>query len=257
MKPSLLSILLIGLFIIPIPPVVAQDDSELEWGVEVGDEITYVLQRKYLDDQFGQMFSSFIPFITEIDEGQKVIARVDYLPPIDENFTTGFFGGSNCTIIRENDSEVLMEDMPMLLVPLGIWNVEVEPEESNVTTTTDVPGGPNGGMPGSFEIYNTTDEWGTVMNGEMWFTIILITFHLEILYYKANGTLSKMSIRMDMSGNPSIDVLFAQWRPNMATIIPMPLPIIPIIIYSSIGIVIVLIIYLIWRRRRRRKIVTE
>jgi len=228
------------------PPIGAQTVEDMEWGVEEGDEITYVLQRKYLDEQFGQMFSSFIPFITEVDEGQKVIARIDELSPIIENITIGMFG-ANCSMIRENDSEVLMEDMSMIVVPLGIWNLESE--ESNETT--------NPRMPGEFEIYNTTDEWGTVMSGEMWFAIFLITFHVEILYYKANGTLSKMWMRMDISGNPSVDVLFAQWQPNMATVIPMGFPIWPVIIYGSIGLVVVLIIAFLWRRRRRRKMVVE
>jgi len=43
--------------------VSAQSNHTLEWGVEVGDEITYVLQRKLLDEAIGSYLNEFMPFI--------------------------------------------------------------------------------------------------------------------------------------------------------------------------------------------------
>jgi len=248
MKGQLFTCVIIILMIIPAySQVEAQQDVYLEWGVKVGDEITYVLQRKYLDEQIGQMFQQFLPFITRIEAGQKVIARVDYLPEIEENSTYGIFSGANCSIIRENDSEMLMENMSMFVVPLGIWNINQE--EPNETMTQR--------MLGEFEMYNSTDEWGMIMSGDMWFAIFHVVFNMKILYYKTNGTLNRMEMKVDISGNPSVDILFVQWKPNMATIVPMDFPIWPVIIYSSIGVVVVLIIVFLWRRRRKRVVVQE
>ena len=251
MKLRLLTLIIIILMITPaFSQVEGQHDLDLEWGVEVGDEITYVLQRKYLDEQMGQMIQQFMPFITRIDAGQKVIARVDYLPEIEENSTYSMFSGANCSIIRENDSEILMENMSMFVIPLGIWNMnQSEPNETNETRTQTMFGG--------FEMYNDTNEWGMTMSGDMWVAIFHIVFNMKILYYKMNGTLNRMEMKVDISGTPSVDILFVQWKPNMATIVPMDFPIWPVIIYSSVGVVVVLIIVFLWRRRRKRVVVQE
>jgi hypothetical protein len=112
-------------------------------------------------------------------------------------------------------------------------------------------------MFGTFDIFNSTDEWGMVMSGDMWFAIFHVVFNMKFLYYKMNGTLSRLDMKLDVSGTSSVDILFVQWRPNMATIVPSEFPIWPIVIYSSIGVVVVLIIAFLWRRRRKGKLVQE
>ncbi|MGY5853572.1 MAG: hypothetical protein RTU92_08420 [Candidatus Thorarchaeota archaeon] len=262
-KSSLSSIILVALLVaqILVVPAHAQEDQEMSWGVEVGDDVKYVLQRKILDPTFGDQVGSMMPFITEVDEGQTVISRVDYLPPIPENGNESTFLFANCTIIRANDSEVLMEDMGMTVIPIGRWNESFNfgspfggGPPSEVNETTD----PGGGFDMNFEQVNTTEEWGMKMSAQFWIAIFPISFLMEMIYYKANGTLRKMLFTVTMSGNPMFDVLFVQWYPGIVPIVPPPLSLIPYLMAAAIGIPIVLIVvFLIRRRRRRRSVPVE
>ncbi|MGY5874397.1 MAG: hypothetical protein RTU30_01515 [Candidatus Thorarchaeota archaeon] len=257
-KSYFTSIVLVALLVAQflVVPAYAQTDQELSWGVEVGDEVKYVLQRKILDPTFGDQMAGMMPFITEVDEGHTIISRVDYLPPIPEAANESTFLFANCTIIRANDSEVLMEDMQMTVIPIGRWNESFSfgapfggGPPSEVNETTD----PGGGFDMNFEQVNTTDDWGMTMSAQFWIAIFPISFHMEMVYYKANGTLRKLLFTVTMSGNPMFDVLFVQWYPGIVSIVPPEPSLIPYLIAAAIGIPVVLIVVFFVRRRRSRR----
>ena len=68
MKLRLLaSILFIAILMTPMfGPVLAQSNHTLEWGVDPGEEFTYVLQRAYYADSNNRVFIvSLLPFLAE------------------------------------------------------------------------------------------------------------------------------------------------------------------------------------------------
>jgi len=216
----------------------AQSNHNLRWGKDVGDEITYVLQRKVLDPSFAQYFADYAPFITRVSEGQKVIAKVTYLSPIPTTINASIeMPRSNCTLIRENDSETLTEGFSMVVIPTGDWNFTTE-----VGNYTGVEG---------LTLVNDENEWGTVMEGTFQVLIFTVMFHWEMRYEKVNGTLNYMRVNVDMSGNDIIDVVFAQWHPGMDTVLPGELQLLTIVLGSAVGVAVVVVCYIIWRRHRR------
>ena len=216
----------------------AQSNHNLRWGKEVGDEITYILQRKIIDPSFAQYFTGYAPFIMRVSEGQKVIANVTYLSPIPTMINASVqMPYSNCTLIRENDSETLTEGFSMVLIPTGDWNF-----------TTEV--GNYTGFEG-LTLVDNENEWGTVMEGSFQILIFTIMFHMEMRYEKVNGTLNYMRVNVDMSGNDIIDVIFAQWHPGMDTVLQGELQVLTIALAGVAGLIVVVVGYVIWRRHRR------
>jgi len=250
---TLLSITLL-VSVVSTPPVSAQSNHSLEWGVEIGDEITYVLQRKLLDETFGSYLTEFMPFIAEVDEGQKITARVSHLDPIPPLINeSSQMPSSNCTLIRQNDSEVIMENMFMVVVPIGDWNISSElggfaffggnytsEDPSNFTDFEDI------------ELVDTADRWGTIIDTSFAFAIFTIAIYVEMLYEKVNGTLTNMRMRVNFAGNDIIDLVFTQWYPGIALILPPELQLLTIGLVS-IAVVITLAVVFFYRRRRIRR----
>lgn len=234
--------------------VSAQSNHSLEWGVEVGDEITYVLQRKLLDETFGSYLSEFMPFISEVEEGQKITARVAHLDSIPSLINESWqMPGSNCTLIRQNDSEVIMEDMFLVVVPIGDWNFSSElggfgffgsvnesEAPSNFTAFDDI------------ELVDTDTSWGTVIDTSFVFGIFPISIYMEMLYEKVNGTLTNMRMRVNFAGNNMIDLVFTQWYPGIMLILLPELQLLTIGLIST-GVIIIVLIAFFYRRRRMRR----
>jgi hypothetical protein len=186
----------------PALEVAAQPNHNLEWGVEIGDEIDYLMLRKTMDPSFQEMIGNFAPFLTEVDEGQRIIARVDHLDSIPEHINDSMrMPSANCTLLRHNDSVVIMEDMPMLVTPTGDW--EFISENTNLTWSEDVT------------VIDTEVEWGYSISSTFVMGIIPVSFSWEMRYFKSNGTMSIMSILVEMAGNALIDVAFALWDPDL------------------------------------------
>ena len=239
-------------------PVSAQSNHSLEWGLEVGDEITYVLQRKLLDETFGSYLADFMPFISAVDEGQKITARVSHLDSIPTLINESRdMPGSNCTLIRQNDSEVIMEDMFLVAVPIGDWNLSSELGGFGFFGGGD-PSNSTDGPPTNFtafddiELVDTETSWGTVIDTSFVFGIFTITIYMEMLYEKVNGTLSNMRMRVNFAGNDIIDLVFTQWYPGIALILPPELQLLTIGLIS-IAVAITVLVAFFYRRRRMRR----
>ncbi len=249
--------LLLTLFvsILSVPPVSAQSNHSLEWGVEVDDEFTYVLQRKLLDETIGSYMTMFMPFISEVDEGQRITARISYLDPIFPMINeSSQMPGSNCTLIRQNDSEVIMEDMFMVFVPIGDWNFSSELGGFAFFGGNNTSEGPSNftDFAGDFELVDTETTWGTKIDTSFVFGIFPITIYMEMLYEKVNGSLTNLRMRVNFAGNDMIDLVFTQWHPGMALILPPELQLLTIGLIS-IGVVIIILVAFFYRRRRMRR----
>ncbi len=232
-------------------PVAAS--SDLVWGVEVGDESPYVLERKLVSGAFSEYMENFTNFLDKADEGQRIIIRVDHLDSIPDTLnTTERMPQANCTLMRENDSEIIMEDMQMMAVPVGIWDVQNQEVNSS--------------FPGEIEYIDTADEWGTVIRGEFWMAIVIkIDMQFETTYYKSNGSLSRLWIRVNVAGVPNIDILLAHWSPptnsdtspiiNASTITnttmePQGIAIVKVAVVGVSGIGCMFLMYMIYSKRK-------
>lgn len=225
--------------------VAATSNHSLEWGVEIGDEFVYVLQKKVVSDMIGQYMQNSTMFIDNIDEGQKVIARVDRLGEFpDEINSSRFLPDANCTLIRENDSEIIMENMSMIVVPIGDW--EFLREISNYSSRPEEPGEQEGF---EFELIDNDEEWGTRFSGSFLFAIFAITMNMTTIYEKANGTLKELQFRINVSGDDMLHIVFVKWHPGMETILPGELQLLTLFIFISMGGLIAIIILFMYKRR--------
>jgi hypothetical protein len=246
MKIRLFLISVIVIMIMGYDVAAQTANHSLEWGVEIGEEFTYVLQKKVVSDMFGQYMQNSTWFLTDIEEGQKVIARVDSLGEFaDEINSSRFLPSGNCTLVRENDSEIIMENLSMILVPIGDW--EFMREINNFSM-----GNPNRTQEQDdfeIEIVNTDDEWGTRFSGSFLFAIFAVTMNMTTIYEKTNGTLKELSFRINVSGDDMFHIVFVKWYPGMQTILPGELQLLTLFIFTSLGCVTVIILLFIYRRR--------
>lgn len=239
MKPLSFAVILIVLSFSPMVSFTpAQSNNNLRWGVQVGDEIILVLQRKVVDPSYAQYFVQYAPFIMNVSEGQRVMANVTYLSAIPSYISASDqMPYSNCTLIRENDSTVVGRDLSMLALPTGDWEFM-----TGIGNYTGALG---------MTVINTQEEWGTVMEGSFtMFLIFTVSFHVEMRYDKTNGTLSLMQANVKLGGSTIIDIIFAKWRPDMETVLPADLQLLTIEVVSIVGVVCIASAYFLWRRHR-------
>ncbi len=241
---SILALLAVVSLITVSIPVQAQSNHSLQWGVELGQEMTYALQRKVLDPSYSSYFADYAPFLTEMSEGQRLIARVTHLDPIPSIINeSSQMPRSNCTLIRMNDSEVIMEDMFMIAVPIGDW--DFTSEMSNFSFFEEAT------------IVDTEDEWGTVIDATFVMALFPISIHMEMIYEKTNGTMKLMQMLVNFAGSDIIDVIFAQWHPGMPLVLPrtwQPPFLLTIALVGAAGVVI---LFLGRRWYKRKKLAVE
>jgi hypothetical protein len=248
MKPRLLaSILFLAILITPMfVPVLAQSNHSLEWGVDPGEEFTYVLQRAYYADSNNRVFIvSQLPFLAEMEQGQKVLLEVDHLDAIETLINeSSQLPRSFSNLLRSNDSAVIMTGLTSLVIPIGDWDFLDEVE--NITGTVGLT------------LIDTEEEWGTVGTG-----LIIdpgtaaIEIRVEMRYEKENGTLSYLRHTYSTLGSDIIDVLFVHWYPGMPTIVGggiEPGTVLIIAVSGGMGLLIAIIVY---RSIKRRKSVIQ
>jgi hypothetical protein len=227
-------------------PVLAQSNHSLEWGVDPGEEFTYVLQRAYYADSNNRVFIvSQLPFLAEMEQGQKVLLEVDHLDAIETLINeSSQLPRSFSNLLRSNDSAVIMTGLTSLVIPIGDWDFLDEVE--NITGTVGLT------------LIDTEEEWGTVGTG-----LIIdpgtaaIEIRVEMRYEKENGTLSYLRHTYSTLGSDIIDVLFVHWYPGMPTIVGggiEPGTVLIIAVSGGMGLLIAIIVY---RSIKRRKSVIQ
>ena len=239
----LLSVLFLAVILTPMVSLVfAQSNHSLEWGVSPGEEFTYVLQRAfYADDNSKAFLVSQVPFLAQIQAGQKVLLEVDYLEMIQSSINESTqLPRSYCSLLRENDSALIMSDLPSFVIPVGDW--EFLDAIENITGAQGLT------------LIDTEDEWGTIGVG-----VISgsggsdINVRIEMRYEKENGTLTYLRQKYTTLGNDLIDVIFVQWHPGMPTIVGGGIQTTTFMIIAVCGITSVIVAFIVYRMIKGKK----
>ena len=141
-----LSILIAPMFV----PVVAQSNHTLEWGAEPTERFTYVLQRAYYSDSSSESFmEGQLPFLAEIQVGEKFILEIESLETIEDQINeSSQIPLSFCNLRREDDDTTFADDLSGFVLPVGDWDFLEEIENNAGLTFSE-----------------TQDEWGNIGTG--------------------------------------------------------------------------------------------
>ncbi|MFW9805280.1 MAG: hypothetical protein ACFFFK_00965 [Candidatus Thorarchaeota archaeon] len=226
--------------------VFAQSNHSLEWGVDTGEEFTYVLQREFYADSNSRAFiEAQLPFLAELQAGQKAYLEVNHLETIESIINeSSQLPRSYCSLLRINDSAVIMSDLTSLVIPIGDWDFLDEIE--NITGTQGQT------------LINNLDEWGFTASG-----LITnpgasdISVHIEMRYEKENGTLSYLRHRYSSLGNDLIDVIFVHWYPGMPTIVGGGIQTTTLLIIAVSSIMGSIIAFIVYRGIKSKKSIVQ
>jgi hypothetical protein len=222
--------------------VEAQANHTLEWGVDVGEEFTYVMQRAYFaDPSYTQVVASDLPFVSEMVVGEKVILKVMSLDAIPNLINeSSQMPESICDFERANDSVKITTGLKDFVIPIGDW--EFVNEMSNFT-----------GLPGT-TLVDTTDEWGITGAGSFQAQDgSVITITIDLRYEKENGTLNYMRHRYSTLGTDLIDIIIVNWHPGMPTIASEEIQTTTILIISIAAVVCFIVSILVYQGYRTKK----
>ncbi|MGY5861597.1 MAG: hypothetical protein RTU09_04420 [Candidatus Thorarchaeota archaeon] len=221
-----------------VAPASVQQSHTLEWGVEVGEEFTYVLQRKLVAAAWEQDMNNLIPFLSDLDEGQKILASVEELDVIPTEIDPSDLPTSSWILVRENDSDIISDDISGFAFPIGDW--DVLGEAFNVT-----------GIAG-MTLIDTNEEWGTILSGPLEGSSYTEIYH-EQRYEKENGTQVYLRWTINYAGNRVVDIVFVQWHSGMQTILAAELEITTVLL-AVVGIAFAIIVgVLVYMRVKSRK----
>ena len=240
MKPSWLvtAFLLFVVTFAAIAPTSAQQTHTLEWGVEVGEEFTFVLQRKLVDAAWEQSMNNLIPFLSHLDEGQKIFASVEELEEIPTEVDPSDLPTSQWALTRENDSVIISTSISGFAFPIGDW--DILGEAFNVT-----------GIAG-MTLIDTNEEWGTILSGPLEGSSDIELYH-EQRYEKENGTQVYLRWTLKQAGYTVVDIVFVQWHPGMPTILAGELEMTTILL-AGIGAVFAIIVgVVVYKKVKARK----
>jgi len=243
LKLKFLTLTLVLILICASVPITAEAQSNnLEWGVDVDEEFTYVLQRAYFaEPNYAQYVAVEMPYISSMIVGEKTILRVTGLDEIPNLINeSSQMPDSICELERANDSVPLIAGLKELVIPIGDW--EFLTEISNITGLVGVT------------LIDTAEEWGTT--GTVSYqpgdgSVITITF--ERRYEKVNGTLNYIRLRYSTLGNDLIDIILVNWHAGMPTIVSEGLQMSTILIYgiaAAVGLIVAIIVYQGYRAKK-------
>ncbi len=219
----------------------AQSNNALEWGVDVDEEFTYVLQRAYFADPiYSQIVAVDMPYVSSMTVGEKATLRVTGLDEIPSLiYESSQMPKSSCELVRANDSVPIMAGLSNFVIPIGDW--DFINEISNITGLEGVT------------LIDTADEWGTTGVTAYQAGGSVITITVEIRYEKENGTLNYMRQRYSTLGNDLIDIILVNWHPGMPTVIEEGLQmstLLIILIAVVVGLIVAIIVYQGYRAKK-------
>lgn len=237
-------ILILILPIVLMRPVEAIGEHSLEWAVEVEQEFTYALQRKFIDPAWTEYAEALLPFIAHLNEGQQAIVKVVDLDEIPQQITgPGEMPLTSCNLERENDSEVIVFDSKMFVIPVGDWDFLTEID--NITITPNLA------------LIDTEQEWGTNFVTDFSAGGTFVTIHQEIRYEKENGTLNYLRLRYSAHGNDLVDVIFVHWYEGMPTILPPELQFTTVLLIGIGASVVLVVSVIVYIKHKQRKPIAQ
>ncbi len=219
-------------------PADAQSHS-LEWGVEVGEQFTYALQRKTISPSLEGSLPSWMDFIELIDAGEKVQVNVTHLYPISDEIESGEDAPlAYCDVLTEDNEIVLTANSTAFLFPIGDWAFLTD------LLSESAP---------QIEFIDTDEEWGTIQSGQYISGDTTVDYYLEWRYEKENGTLNYLRFTNTVQGANVVDIVFVHWHPGMPTVLPPDTPLVTILLIAlgvAFGFIAAIIVYK-WYRGRK------
>ncbi len=229
MTSKILVLMLIGMF--TLAPTALAANHSLEWGVEVGEEFTYALQRKTYNPTGLLMVPYWLLFLLDLEAGDLFTATVMELEFIPENISnTENLPLSHVTLAK--DSTTLEIDSTAFVILVGDWNLQTE--RLNLTAHPDTT------------LIDTETEWGTSEESAFSTEGYSFNYRFEWRYEKTNGTLTFVQFTLSSFGSNLIDLVVAQWSEGTPTVIPDDLQlttILIIVIGGTIGIIVAVLVY--------------
>jgi hypothetical protein len=248
MKLKLLSIALTIFILYSSVPLVidAQSNNSLEWGVEVGEEFTYVMQRAYFaDPSYRQVVQADLPYVSSMTVGEKTTLRVTGLDEIPSQINeSDQIPKATCDLERTNDSVSIITGLLDFVIPVGDW--EFINQMTNLTGLEGV------------DLIDTDEEWGTT--GAASFLAndgSVVTLTIDLRYEKENGTLNYMRHRYSTLGTDLIDIIIVNWHPGMPTIVTGGLQTTTILIISVVAVVVFIVSALVYQGYRSKKPIAQ
>ncbi|MGY5859600.1 MAG: hypothetical protein RTU63_09530 [Candidatus Thorarchaeota archaeon] len=239
MKLKVLSLIFALILIYSSTPIsVEAQTHSLEWGVDVDEEFTYVMQRAYFaDPSYRLLIGGSFPFISSMTVGEKTTLRITSLDEIPTLINeSSQIPKSSCNLERANDSLLLDSGLTLFVTPKGDW--EFVNQISNLTGLT---------------LVDTAEEWGTSgTSSQLAPDGSVITTTMDLRYEKENGTLNYMRLRLSTLSTDLIDVIIVNWHPGIPTVVSGELQL-PTILIISIGAVVGLIVAIIVYQGYRSK----
>jgi hypothetical protein len=235
---ALLFVLVLG----PAMPlaVIAQSNT-LQWGVDIGEEFTYVFQRAYFSDEsYIAVVEPDLPFISELPVAEKAIINVSSLDSIPTLINSNSqMPLAHCNMMRANDSVSIGTNLTSFVVPIGDWDFLTE--IGNITAS-------------GLQLIDTAEEWGSI--GSTSFPArdgSTISVYFEVRFEKDNGTLNYLRYKYSTLGTDLIDVILVNWHEGMPTVIAADIQISTILIIAIGGLVGIIVAFVVYRRYGAKK----
>lgn len=248
MKLKVLSITFMLIIICSSVPLTAdaQSNHTLEWGVDVDEEFTYVMQRAYFaDPSYAQVAGVNLPFVSDMTVGEKATLRVTGLDEIPSLINeSSQMPQSSCDLERANDSVSIFTGLLNFVIPIGDW--EFINAMTNITGLSGVT------------LIDTKDEWGTSGAGSFLAgDSSVVTITIDIRYGKENGTLNYLRHRYSTLGTDLIDIIIVNWHQGMPTIVEAGFQTTTILIISIAAVVGLIVSILVYQGYRGKKPVVQ
>ncbi|MBE0525836.1 MAG: hypothetical protein IH631_02770 [Candidatus Thorarchaeota archaeon] len=248
MKLKVFSLAFILLLIYSSVPLAAeaQANHSLEWGVDVDEEFTYVLQRAYFaDPSYIQVVVADLPFITDMIVGEKytlIVTDLDAIPTLINESSP--MPHSLCDLERANDSVSLITGLLDFAIPIGDW--EFVNVMSNFT-----------GLQGT-TLVETAEEWGITGAGSFLAgDNSVVTLTIDLRFEKENGTLNYIRHRYSTLGTDLIDIILVNWHEGMPTLAPADIQLTTILIISIAAVVVLFVSILVYQGYRGKKPIVQ
>jgi hypothetical protein len=241
LKSAAFTLLLLLLLGPAIPLTVVAQSNTLQWGVDLGEEFTYVFQRAYFADaSYVAVVEPDLPFISELPVGEKAIVNVSSLDSIPTLInSTSQMPLAHCNMIRANDSLSIGTNLTSLVVPIGDWDFLTE--IGNITDS-------------GLQLIDTAEEWGSI--GSTSFPAqdgSTISVYLEVRFDKENGTLNYLRYKYSTLGTDLIDVILVNWHEGMPTVIAADIQLSTILIIAIGGLVGIIVAFVVYQQFRAKK----
>jgi len=244
LKQRVLSLALVLIVICSSTPLAAeaQANNTLEWGVDVGEEFTYVMQRAYFaDPSYIPLVVGHYSFVSGMIVGEKAILRIVSLNEIPMLINeSSQMPQSLCNLERANDSVPIISGLQDFVYPIGDWDFIVQ--MNNLSAQEGIT------------LIDTAEEWGFTGATTLLFpdnTVVANT--IELRYEKENGTLNYMRLRYSTLGTDLIDIIIVNWHSGMPTIVSEGIQtttILIVAIASVVGIIVFIIVYQGYRSKK-------